>query len=154
MLIVAEKQDNVSVRPVGWATSVIVRVMKTIMAKIVRKYAIVKMRENVMHKTVHALVVRVGSVKLATQNVNPECLASIVRKNANAILIMQFIVMEPMAVAFVKRCGEVSLSIIILNRSTNKKKITPFCHYIMCCCRYRKIIFFYITKTLQFASCC
>lgn len=109
VLVAALKRDNVSVHWAGWDTNVIVHAMKNITAKIVSNYANVKIPQHAMHKMEHAHVVRVGSVKLAIRNVNSECLGLIVRKNANVISIMQFIATVPMAVAFVKPHGEVSL---------------------------------------------
>lgn len=112
MPIAAQKRANVSVQPAGWDINVTDLAMKIISVKIVSNYAIVRMLEHAMHKTEHALVAQVGSVKPAIQNVNLECLGLIVRKNVNAISITQFTVMVSMAVVFVKRYGEVSVRTI------------------------------------------
>lgn len=108
VLNAAQKLVSVSAPLAGWDINVIVRVTTNISAKIVSNYAIVKIQEHAMHKTVHALVVRAGSVKLAKQNANSDSSGLIVRKSANVILRMQFIAMEPTAVVCVKHHGEVS----------------------------------------------
>lgn len=109
VLSVARKLVNAFVQLAGWDISATDRATKIILVKTVSNYAIVRMQEHVMHKTEHALVAQVGLVKPAIQNVSSECLGIIVRKNANVILIMLFIAMEPMAVVFVNHHGEVSL---------------------------------------------
>lgn len=132
------KLVNVSVRQAGWDINVIDRAMKIITGKIVSNYAIVEMQEHVMHKTEHALVEQVGLVKPAIQNANLECLALIVHKNANVILITQFIVMEAMAVVFVKRCGEVSLR----NFVCKTQSVAIFCSFILTTKKYCSLLAF------------
>lgn len=92
----------------GWAINATDRAMTSISGKIVSNYAIVRIQEHAMHKTVHALVVQAGSVKFATQNAKPECSGLIVRKSANVTLRIPFIAMGPMAVVSVRPHGEVS----------------------------------------------
>lgn len=122
VLNAAQRLVSASVLPAGWDISVIDHVMKIISEKIVSNYAIVKMQEHAMHKTEHALVAQAGLVKPAIQNVNLECLGIIVRRIANVISITQFIVMESMAVVFVKHYGEVSLR----NNFCNTQSLSHF----------------------------
>lgn len=149
VLNVARKLASASVRPAGWDISVIDRAMKITSEKIVSNCAIVRMQEHAMHKTEHALVAQVGLVKPAIRNVNLECLATTVRRNANAISITQFIVMESMAVVFVKHCGEVSVRNISV---THTKPIAILSILLLLFCRYRKRSF-HNKNIFIFATC-